>query len=88
VIFVRINFEENVPQQICEVLYKYQIQSVIIEGGSQTIQHFIEANLWDEAYVFVGKVTFNKGLKAPELEKTPFEIKEISNDVLKIFKNY
>jgi diaminohydroxyphosphoribosylaminopyrimidine deaminase/5-amino-6-(5-phosphoribosylamino)uracil reductase len=32
-----------------DVLYDHQIQSVIIEGGRQTLQTFIDANLWDEA---------------------------------------
>jgi len=44
--------------------------------------------LWDEAYVFTGDVVFNEGLEAPKLKKAPFEIQEISNDTLKVFKNY
>lgn len=88
VIFERLNFGKNVSQQICNILYKYEIQSVLIEGGAQTIQSFIDADLWDEAYVFVGDVTFNDGLKAPKLKKTPFEISKISNDILNIYKNY
>lgn len=88
VIFEKIDFAENLPQQICEVLYKYEIQSVLIEGGKQTIESFINANLWDEAYVFKGDTSFEEGLKAPELKKAPFEIQEISNDALKLYKNY
>ncbi|SNR30266.1 bifunctional diaminohydroxyphosphoribosylaminopyrimidine deaminase/5-amino-6-(5-phosphoribosylamino)uracil reductase RibD [Lutibacter flavus] len=88
VIFERIDFSENVPSQICEVLYKYEIQSVIIEGGSQTLQGFIDANLWDETFVFVGATNFKEGLFAPELKKVPFEVRKISNDTLKIYKNY
>lgn len=87
VIFERIDFSKNVPEQVCEVLYKYEIQSVIIEGGKQTLQSFIDANLWDEAFVFVGNIEFKVGLKSPELKKAPFEIKKISNDTLKIFRN-
>lgn len=87
VIFERINFEENVLQQICDVLYKYEIQSVIIEGGKQTLQSFIDANLWDEAFVFVGDVEFENGLEAPKLKKAPFEIEKISNDTLLKYKN-
>ena len=87
VIFDRINFEENVPQQICDVLFMYEIQSVIIEGGKQTLQSFIDANLWDEAFVFTGDVEFKKGLKAPKITKAPFKITQILNDTLKIYKN-
>jgi len=85
--FEVINFSENLPKQICDVLFKYKIQSVIIEGGSKTLQSFIDANLWDEAFVFVGETTFKTGLEAPKLKKAPIEIKKISTDVLKFFKN-
>ena len=87
VIFERIDFNKNVPKQICEVLYKYEIQSVIIEGGKLTLQSFIDANLWDEAFVFVGDVEFKEGLESPNLKKAPFEILKISNDTLTIYKN-
>lgn len=85
VIFERVDFNENIPKQICDVLYKYEIQSVIIEGGKQTLQSFIDANLWDEALVFVGESEFKQGLKAPELNKKPNEIEIISNDTLNIY---
>jgi diaminohydroxyphosphoribosylaminopyrimidine deaminase/5-amino-6-(5-phosphoribosylamino)uracil reductase len=87
VIFERINFDKNVPKQICEVLYKYEIQSVIIEGGKQTLQSFMDANLWDEAFVFVGDVNFEQGLKAPKLKKSPSEIHKIAKDTLYVYKN-
>jgi diaminohydroxyphosphoribosylaminopyrimidine deaminase/5-amino-6-(5-phosphoribosylamino)uracil reductase len=38
---------------------------VIIEGGSATLQYFIDNHLWDEARVFVAPATFEKGLRAP-----------------------
>jgi len=88
VIFEKINFSKNVPQQICAVLYKYEIQSMIIEGGAKTLQGFIDVNLWDEAYVFVGDVFFNDGLMAPKLNKASFETIKISNDILIVYKNY
>jgi diaminohydroxyphosphoribosylaminopyrimidine deaminase/5-amino-6-(5-phosphoribosylamino)uracil reductase len=64
--FEKIDFNKNVPEQICKVLFKNQIQSVIVEGGRQTIQGFIHAGLWDEAQVFLGSAVFGKGLQAPE----------------------
>ncbi|WP_111709371.1 bifunctional diaminohydroxyphosphoribosylaminopyrimidine deaminase/5-amino-6-(5-phosphoribosylamino)uracil reductase RibD [Lutibacter citreus] len=87
VIFERIDFKNNVPQQICKVLFKYEIQSVIIEGGKQTLQSFIDTNLWDEAFVFTGDVLFNKGLNAPIIKKSSSEINKIGNDLLTYFTN-
>jgi len=40
---------------------------VLIEGGSQTLQSFIEANLWDEARVFKGDILFKSGVKSPKI---------------------
>jgi len=86
-IFEEIDFAENVPNQICEVLYNYEIQSVIIEGGAQTLQSFIDANLWDEAYVFIGNTIFKEGLKAPKLKKAPIKTKNILMDTLSVYLN-
>jgi len=55
---------------------------------SKTLQTFIDENLWDEVYVFVGNAKFESGLKAPELKKAPHEIRKISDDALKIYVNY
>jgi diaminohydroxyphosphoribosylaminopyrimidine deaminase/5-amino-6-(5-phosphoribosylamino)uracil reductase len=83
----QIDFSKSVAQQICEVLQKHNIQSVIIEGGTQTLQTFIDANLWDEAMVFVGDVHFEKGIKAPVFSSEMVSEKNIKNDVLKIYRN-
>lgn len=87
-IFENIDFKENIAFQIAQVLYKHQIQSVIIEGGSQTLQTFIDAKLWDESRIFIGKIDFITGIKAPSLGKKNFEKSTISNDELIISRNY
>ena len=86
-IFEEINFEKNVAKQICDVLQKHKIQSVIIEGGTQTLQTFIDANLWDEAMVFTGENSFQKGIKAPVLSGKITSKEKIKNDILKIYTN-
>ena len=81
--------KENLAQEIANLLFDKNIQSVIIEGGSKTLQTFIDANLWDEARIFVGNCTFEKGIKAPILNKMYQEKSEtIDTDKLLIFKNY
>lgn len=87
-IFEVIDFEQNIAQQIIVILYKYQIQSVIIEGGKQTLQTFIDANLWDEARIFIGNSRFNIGTKAPKLLLKNFERHIIDTDELLISKNH
>ncbi len=68
-------------------MYKYNLQSVIIEGGSQTLQTFIDANLWDEAFVFVGNLSFKSGIKAPVFNAKKTSEEKIVDDVLKIYRN-
>lgn len=87
-IFETIDFKKNVAQQVIQSLYKHNIQSVIIEGGRQTIQTFIDANLWDEARIFIGKVQFKNGIKAPNLVNKQFEQHFISADELIISSNH
>ncbi len=87
IIFERIDFSLNVAKQVCEVLQKHQIQSVIIEGGLQTLQSFIDADLWDEARVFVGGNEFEYGVEAPVIYgKTTKEV-ILKKDLLKIITN-
>ncbi len=87
VLIEQIDFTENLAHKICNVLYKHQIQSVIIEGGSKTLQTFITENLWDEARIFTGKTSFGSGVKAPTFNFTPYKSKMIGSDTLNYFKN-
>ena len=85
-IFEEIDFSKNIAKQVCEVLSKYQIQSLIVEGGTQTLQSFIDEKLWDEAMVFVGNTSFVKGVKSPIITKE-FKEEFIESDVLKRYTN-
>jgi diaminohydroxyphosphoribosylaminopyrimidine deaminase/5-amino-6-(5-phosphoribosylamino)uracil reductase len=87
-IFEVIDFKQNIATQIVEVLFKHQIQSVIIEGGLQTLQTFIDANLWDEARIFIGKLTFGNGTKTPQISKSIYKKNLISDDELIIARNH
>lgn len=83
--FEHLNFSQNLAPQICSVLYKHELQSVIIEGGKQTLQTFIDTNLWDEARVFTGVLNFNKGIEAPVFKRKLLSKKTIANDSLSIY---
>ena len=85
-IFEEIDFSKNIAKQVCEVLSKYDIQSLIVEGGTQTLQSFIDEKLWDEALVFVGNTSFSKGVKSPIITNK-FKEEVIEDDVLKRYIN-
>ena len=61
------NYNESIVPQILDILYRNEIQSVIVEGGTQTLNSFISLGLWDEARVFTNsRLTIGNGIKAPE----------------------
>jgi diaminohydroxyphosphoribosylaminopyrimidine deaminase / 5-amino-6-(5-phosphoribosylamino)uracil reductase len=51
--------------QITDYLFNKGIQSLFIEGGTETLNHFISNGLWDEARVFTGEKNFCTGIRAP-----------------------
>ncbi len=86
-VFEKADFSKPLASQVCEVLHRQNIQSLIVEGGTQTLQTFIEEDLWDEARVFSGEVKFLNGVEAPQLNKEAKEVSEIDQDILKVYKN-
>jgi diaminohydroxyphosphoribosylaminopyrimidine deaminase/5-amino-6-(5-phosphoribosylamino)uracil reductase len=85
--FETVAFDNNLAKHICEVLYTHQIQSVIIEGGAQMLNTFIEKNLWDEARIFTAKITLNQGIKSPVLIKKINQTVQIDDDQLSLYYN-
>ena len=82
-----IDYSKQVAHQACQFLYKSNINSVIIEGGTQTLQTFINEGIWDEARVFTGMLKFDKGIKAPNFSGRLITEKKITKDTLKIYRN-
>jgi len=81
------NSKTDIAKQISTIFYNNNINSVIIEGGAQTLQTFIDENLWDEARVFTGQTTFKTGVKAPNISRQLVNKEYILTDLLKIYKN-
>ncbi len=46
-----------------ELISSYQ--SVLVEGGSQTLQSFLDADLWDEVFIERTDIVLGDGVKAP-----------------------
>jgi diaminohydroxyphosphoribosylaminopyrimidine deaminase / 5-amino-6-(5-phosphoribosylamino)uracil reductase len=83
-----INFNTNIAAEIANYLYNNDIQSVIIEGGRQTLQTFIDESIWDEARVFKGNCSLNDGTKAPNIKFKNVKKQQILDDELLIFFNH
>ena len=58
---------------ILQRLYEDGIQTVLVEGGAELLQSFINSGLWDECYIDKGALTLNGKVKAPVLSNAALE---------------
>ncbi len=89
--YVAIDFSSNGLQQILSALFQKGIQSILVEGGSITLQHFIDSELWDEARVITGREKFAEGISAPNITSfsaKPNTTKTLERNVLKQWVNH
>ncbi len=63
--YIPLDFDTDILPQIARGLYEQKIQSLLVEGGSQLLQSFIDAGLWDEIYVEHAPVALGEGVPAP-----------------------
>ena len=75
--------------QLMEDLYQHGIQSLIVEGGCQTHESFIEAGLWDEIRVETAPFTVTDGTPAPKLpaEVTLISKKDYDGNTITSYRN-
>ncbi len=81
-------FDSSLPQQIARILHQKGLQSVIIEGGSKTLQLFIDAGVWDEARVFESAEQWGQGIPAPRLEALSARSEKIEDNNLNWYYRY
>ncbi len=86
-LYRKISFGENFFSEMLTSLCDIEKQSLIIEGGRQLINSFINRDLWDEARIFEGTKTFNQGIMAPVIPGKADEIQYIGEDRLIICHN-
>lgn len=79
---VVLNPDINNCKQILDYLWQQNILSLLIEGGSISIQSFFEQNFWDEMRYFVGNKRFLNGVKAPEIKGLPNHSERLGNSIL------
>lgn len=82
-----IDFKKPIGNQITNLLYNRNIISAIVEGGAQTLQTFINENLWDEIRKFKSPLNFKNGTKAPIVNIKPRNKTLIVQDKLLVIYN-
>lgn len=84
--WVNIDFAQDILPQCMNTLYKKGINSVIVEGGEQLLNSFIESELWDEAWQFIGTCRLKNGVKAPSINHNINKSMHIKNVNLNIYE--
>ena len=85
--FSKIDFNQNIIPQILNELVRREILSVIVEGGKQLLESFIEAGMWDEAHIFFGNTFFYNGVRAPQIKGRVSSQEMLDSDKLVILQN-
>lgn len=85
--YLQIFFNGSEIEQILDILYQRDILSLIVEGGRELLQSFINRSLWDEAYLFIGRRIFQKGVPAPKIEGTPQSLDDLDGSSLYVYTN-
>ncbi len=86
--FIKIP-KEDFLDILMQKLYENQIQSVIIEGGSHTLQQFLNANLWDEAIVIKNEnLLLVNGTKSPKINSKNKTSKQMRDNKIDHYYNY
>lgn len=88
-IYHKVDNNADIIPELLKALYGYNIQSVLVEGGTTLLQSFIDAGSWDEARVIKsGIIKAGDGLKAPVLKNYPVKEEiEIDTDTVSIIVN-
>lgn len=86
--FIKLDFTGNLVAALLQCLYDAQQLSIIVEGGKQLLQSFIDQDLWDEARVFTTPALLSEGVAAPVLPGTvPLIQTQLAADKLQVYLN-
>lgn len=85
---VKLRFDDTLLSQLMQRLYDARILSLMVEGGAELLNSFIEKGLWDEARVLTGDMKIGEGLAAPVINNEVHAIDDFSGkDRLRVFVN-
>lgn len=65
--YVLLDLGKSVVEQIMQVLRHRKLNSLIVEGGANMLQQFIDAGCWDRAVVEKSTQEIGMGVRAPIL---------------------
>lgn len=87
--YYQVTEDVSLVHQMMNALYRMNIQSVLVEGGSYLLQSFIDEGIWDEARIITNEqLSIGAGLPAPVLKDGMLQNSEqVSSDSIRTYKN-
>ncbi len=82
-----VKIRSSTAKYVLSKLYELNILSVLVEGGAETLQQFINENLWDECRIFTGSELMRQGVASPTFKQQTSESIEFGSDLLQVFRN-
>ncbi len=73
-------------QGLMDELCRRGVQSLLVEGGAQTLQSFIDSGLWDEARIETAPLLLNDGIAAPRIEGEMVRTDEIDGNIIRFIQ--
>ena len=83
--YVTIDFSTDIIPQVLSVLHEQNIQTLLVEGGSQLLNSFIEKEMWDEVRIEISSKSLGYGVSAPELNSSPYKITYAGSSVISYY---
>ncbi|MEO7393486.1 MAG: bifunctional diaminohydroxyphosphoribosylaminopyrimidine deaminase/5-amino-6-(5-phosphoribosylamino)uracil reductase RibD [Chitinophagaceae bacterium] len=89
-LYYQLKEDVNLVPQIMKALYQMKIKSVLVEGGRNLLQSFIDMELWDEARILTNfELQVTNGLSAPVLKDNIMVLdQQLLSDKIEIYKHH
>ena len=79
-------FDASLLEAVMYKLHEMEVQSLLIEGGTQLIESFADQNMWDEAWIVRTENMLKEGVRAPVINGKCVQEFRMDGDVLRILK--
>ena len=87
-LYYHVTKDVSIVHQVCNALYQLNIQSVLIEGGTQLLQSFIDENIFDEIRIITNtSLQTTHGIPAPVAANLQLKEKlQLQSDTISLYK--
>lgn len=75
--FISVDYQRDILPQLMQTLYERNLQSLLVEGGRELLQSFINAGLWDEVFIEKCPQLLHSGVKSSEMSPNlPYSLRQ------------